>query len=147
MSSVSLHPFDLEPNPACRPGRSCPPTDAAKRRLRLLIEDIVAGVFGVEPEALRKPTRGQARIALARQVAMYIAHVGFSLTLTEVGELFARDRTTVAHACTVVEQRRDDGAFDASVLLLEQIIRAVNVPGVVTGCAGLEDNPLAAAMT
>jgi chromosomal replication initiation ATPase DnaA len=132
MSSQSAHQIDLDTaGTAGWPGLTRP-HDASdtSRRLRLLIEDIVAGVFGVDPEDLRKPTRGQARIALARQVAMYIAHVGFSMTLTEVGELFARDRTTVAHACTVVEQRRDDGAFDASVVLLEQIIRAVNVAGV-----------------
>lgn len=111
---------------------------AEHRRLRALIEDIVAGVFEVAPEQLRQPTRGRARIALARQVAMYIAHVAYARSLTEVGELFDRDRTTVAHACAVVEQRREDAAFDEAVVLLELIIRAVNVPrtGTVGARAG-----------
>jgi hypothetical protein len=94
-------------------------------RLRGLIEDIVSKVFAVEPEQLRRATRGRARIALARQVAMYIAHVGYGLSLTEVGRLFERDRTTVAHACGVVEIRREDPDFDEAVVLLELIVRAV----------------------
>ena len=48
-------------------------------------------------------TRGRPRVAFARQVAMYLAHVAWGLTLTEVGHVFARDRTTVAHACGLVE--------------------------------------------
>jgi chromosomal replication initiation ATPase DnaA len=50
---------------------------------------------------------------------MYLAHVSCGLTLTEVGHLFARDRTTVAHACIVVEDRRDEVPFDRALDLLE----------------------------
>lgn len=100
-------------------------------RLRRLIEDIVADVFDVDALLLRRATRGKARIALARQVAMYIAHIGYGLTLTEVGRMFGRDRTTVAHACNVVEAKRDDVVFDGAVVLLEQIIRAINGSGVL----------------
>ena len=101
--------------------QACRPT-----RLRGLIEDVGSNVFAVEPQQLRRATRGRAKIALARQVAMYIAHVGYGLSLTEVGRLFERDRTTVAHACGVVEIRRDDPDFDEAVVLLELIVRAVN---------------------
>ena len=34
-------------------------------------------------------------------------------------KLFARDRTTVAHACCVIENRRDNAAFDRTIDLLE----------------------------
>jgi hypothetical protein len=37
--------------------------------------------------------------------------------------VFARDRTTVAHACGLVEDRRDDPAFDRSLDLLEGVLR------------------------
>lgn len=77
---------------------------------------------------------------MARQVAMYIAHVGYGLTLTEVGRLFERDRTTVAHACCVVEARRDDKGFDEAVVLLELVIRAINGPIGATG--GKRNGPL-----
>ena len=49
----------------------------------------VAAVFEVGIEELRAPTRGSARAAFARQVAMYLAHVGCGVSLTEVGELRA----------------------------------------------------------
>lgn len=87
--------------------------------VRLAIELAVARVFGVEHEALATVTRGIARVALARQVAMYLAHVGCGLSMTAAGELFSRDRTTVAHACLTVEDRRDDPMFDRALDLLE----------------------------
>ncbi len=94
---------------------------AAERRqqMRLAIELAVTRVFGVDLQALGQISRGVARIALARQVAMYIAHVGCGLTMKEAGELFGRDRTTVAHACLIVENRRDDPMFDRALDLLE----------------------------
>jgi hypothetical protein len=83
------------------------------------IEHAVGRVFGIGGPDLRRATRGRARVALARQVAMYLAHVGCGLSLTETGRLFDRDRTTVAHACGVIEDRRDDPLFDRVLDLLE----------------------------
>ncbi|MFN0218063.1 MAG: helix-turn-helix domain-containing protein [Hyphomicrobium sp.] len=82
------------------------------------IESMVTEVFGVQAGSLTRRERGVRPIALARQVAMYIAHVNFGLTMTEVGRLFRRDRTTVAHACLRVEIRRDDALFDRALDLL-----------------------------
>lgn len=86
---------------------------------REAIEHAVGQVFGIAGRDLRRATRGRARVALARQVAMYLAHVGCGLSLTETGRLFDRDRTTVAHACGVIEDRRDDPLFDRVLDLLE----------------------------
>ena len=55
---------------------------------------------------------------------MYLAHVGLGLSYTDAGRLFGRDRTTVAHACRLVEERREDPRFDASLDYLEQTLRA-----------------------
>lgn len=85
----------------------------------MVIELAVTQVFGVEHAALGGGKRGLAHIAEARQVAMYLAHVACGLTLTDVGRLFGRDRTTVAHACAVVEDKRDDEDFDRALDLLE----------------------------
>ena len=49
---------------------------------------------------------------------MYLAHVCCGMTLTEVGAMFGRDRTTVAHACLRVEYRRDDPSFDRALDVL-----------------------------
>ncbi|MDZ4790179.1 MAG: helix-turn-helix domain-containing protein [Hyphomicrobiales bacterium] len=95
---------------------------------RAVLEHAVASAFGVSREDLLAPTRRQAPIAFARQVAMYLAHVGYSLTFTQIGELFSRDRTTVAHACSLVEDMRDDDALDHTLSALEKAIRAATQP-------------------
>lgn len=84
------------------------------------ISMIVASAFGTEADAIFAPTRSRARTALARQVAVYLAHVIGSKTYTEIGEVFGRDRTTAAHACRVVEDHRDDPCFDRMLEQLEQ---------------------------
>jgi chromosomal replication initiation ATPase DnaA len=89
----------------------------------------VALAFEMPADALRGPTRGNAQVALARQAAMYLAHVVCGLTLTQAGEMFARDRTTVAHACTLVELRREDPNFDNAIDLLESIVILMTGPG------------------
>jgi chromosomal replication initiation ATPase DnaA len=65
------------------------------------------------------PTRGAPDAAYARQVAMYLAHIGFALSFETIGRVFNRDRTTVAHACRVVEDGRDDVKLDRRVAALE----------------------------
>jgi len=90
--------------------------------LRLAIDHAVSSVFGVGFLDLMDPNRGPARVSLARQTAMYLAHTIGQLSLTDVGEMFSRDRTTVAHACAVVEDRRDDPHFDRAPILLERAV-------------------------
>jgi chromosomal replication initiation ATPase DnaA len=93
--------------------------------VRPVIDPAVAAVFEVDIRELRMPTRGSPRTAFARQVAMYLAHVVSGLSLTEVGTLFARDRTTVAHACSVVEDSRDDPDLDGRLEHLERAVAAL----------------------
>jgi hypothetical protein len=54
---------------------------------------------------------------------MYLTHVGLGLSLSAVARLFGRDRRTVAHACAVVEDRRDAAALDRTLSLLEGALR------------------------
>jgi chromosomal replication initiation ATPase DnaA len=92
------------------------------RQMRLAIELAVTRVFDVDHRALEQVSRGIAKVALARQVAMYLAHVGCGLSLTAAGSLFGRDRTTVAHACLIVEDRRNNLVFNHAVDLLEWMV-------------------------
>jgi chromosomal replication initiation ATPase DnaA len=87
------------------------------RHIHKLTEQCVTTVLGVTPAALRSRCR-MAEISLGRQIAMYLAHVAFGLSLTQVGQLFGRDRTTVAHACSVVEDLRDDATLDRALTVL-----------------------------
>lgn len=60
-----------------------------------------------------------------RQISMYVCHVVLQISLTDIGLAFGRDRTTVSHACNVVEDRRDDPAFDDFVSSVERVITFV----------------------
>ncbi len=94
------------------------PEALRRRQARLAIELAISNVFGIATECLWTGTRGVRDIAEARQVAMYLAHVCCRMSLTEVGAMFRRDRTTVAHACLKVEYRRDDPSFDRALDVL-----------------------------
>ncbi len=80
---------------------------------------IVAEAFDICALDLAGATRGCAKVALARQAAMYLARVSFGLTLSQAASLFERDRTTAAYACRVIEDRRDDPGFDALLAAIE----------------------------
>lgn len=81
-----------------------------------------AKAFGIRSCDLDSRTRKQADIAFARQIAMYIAHVRLGLNLGEVGRVFQRDRTTVGHACRLIEDRRDDEELDFLINCLERAV-------------------------
>ena len=83
------------------------------------IEALVSAALGIGLAELRASGRGRAAAAFARQTAMYLAHVHFGLTLSQVGRNFGRDRTTVAHACARVEDSRDDPKFECVLDCLE----------------------------
>lgn len=71
-------------------------------------------------------TRRDRRAAChARQISMYVCHVALGVPQADVGFAFGRDRSTVGHACHMVEDRRDDPAFDDLVAAVERIVVAV----------------------
>ncbi len=86
------------------------------------IETLVSAALGIRLAELRARTRGRAAAAFARQTAMYLAHVHFGLSLSQVGRVFGRDRTTVAHACARVEDFRDDPKVDRILACLESVL-------------------------
>jgi chromosomal replication initiation ATPase DnaA len=115
---------DPAPRPSRRLSRCAP--HLTHQHQRRILEHIVAPPFAVGRAALWARTRGRPPEALARQVAMYLAHVGLGVSLSEVARLFGRDRRTVAHACALVEDRRDAVAFDRALDLLEGALRLVS---------------------
>jgi chromosomal replication initiation ATPase DnaA len=98
--------------------------DAARARLAC---HMAAYAMGAEGDLLTEE-RGAARTARARQVAMYLTHVAFGMSLHRVAVAFGRDRSTVAHACHLMEDRRDDAAFDDLMSALEASLRAAPPP-------------------
>lgn len=81
---------------------------------------IVASAFGFTTCEMFHHTRSRAPVAGTRQLAMYMMHVVLGRNLTDVGRFFGRDRTTVAYACSRIEDMRDDVKFDEKITNLEQ---------------------------
>lgn len=86
--------------------------------------------LGAPSAAILGDARGSAEVAFARQVAMYLCHIAFELSLARVAVAFGRDRSTVAHACHMIEDRRENDTFDAWIGALEIMLRAAPAPGV-----------------
>lgn len=104
-----------------RPDEHATTLDVARARLA---QYTVAFAFGAAPDELLARTRRSKDVAFARQVAMYLCHVAFGMSLGRVALAFGRDRTTVAHGCQRIEDRRDDPDFDAHIDSLEQFLSA-----------------------
>lgn len=106
---------------------TCPSTPPATTRRSPIsakrichgVAELAAAEFGLDAAAMMSSTRGAPRAAYVRQVAMYLAHVGFALSFEAIGRSFGRDRTTVSHACRVVEDSRDDTKLDRRLAGLE----------------------------
>jgi hypothetical protein len=64
-------------------------------------------------------------VSHVRQIAIYVCHVVLQLKMSEIAIAFGVDRTTVGHACARVEDRRDDGGYDALVGAIERVISHV----------------------
>lgn len=85
--------------------------------------ELCCGAYQVSIYEMMQAARSRADAAYARQVAMYLAHVVGRLTFSEVSTAFERDRSTVGHACHMVEDRRDEPTFDQEIERLEDRYR------------------------
>jgi chromosomal replication initiator protein len=92
------------------------PAAKARPRQRTVeeIQAVTCDAFGVTLEEMRSPSRA-AKIAWARQVAMYLARELTDDTLPAIGKAFGRNHTTVLHACkrTAVRMASDRSAYEA----------------------------------
>lgn len=93
-----------------------------------LAKDIAAYALSVERALLDDPKRGPSSAAFARQVAMYLMHTAYGFSLNRIAIAFRRDRSTVAHACRLIEDNRDDFAFDEWLEALENVLRQAPEP-------------------
>jgi Bacterial dnaA protein helix-turn-helix len=123
-SSVQLPSENASATPPSSPERTCH-----------WVAFCVARDFGMDMAALFAPTRGAPRAAFARQIAMYLAHTGFEQSFETISRIFDRDRSTVSHACHVVEDGRDDIWLDCRLQALDLFCR--------TGLEALEASRIA----
>jgi hypothetical protein len=104
---------------ACSTSRFSPPRPVAG-----LSAAAAAAVAGVPAVMIAAPTRCQAPVARARQLAVYLHHVALGGSLSACARQFARDRATVRHACGRIEDLRDDPRFDLCAGRLETALAA-----------------------
>lgn len=96
-----------------------------------LAAGLASYALGIKTNDILNVGRGTIETVRARQVAMYLAHVGFGMSLARVADAFSRDRSTVAHSCHIIEDRRDDPEFDA---WLETLELGIGVLSPLGGC-------------
>ena len=103
--------------------QSLPTTDRGRgvscRFVQMLADEMVA-LAGDRIQLRRDCRRTRCH---TRQIAMYVCHVALQIPQSDVGAAFGKDRSTVGYACSVVEDRRDNRAFDHFVSALERITR------------------------
>lgn len=107
-------------------GTSPRPLTAERRLLCMIVRQLTEELLrstGLESD--QDP--GRRATSHVRQVAMYVCHVAYSMPMGEVAEAFGRDRSTVGHACRMVEDRRDDRAYDTFVAIVERMASAVHL--------------------
>lgn len=86
---------------------------------------LVGYALGLKTEAILSGDRGKPVHSRARHIAMYLAYAGLGLSLSRLSAAFRRDRSTIARACRIVEDYREDTDFDTWIEQLCLGLRSV----------------------
>ena len=86
---------------------------------------VAAFALGLKSQEVLASGRGTPAVSFARQVAMYLCHVGLGMSLAQIARALDRDRSTVAHGCHTIEDRREQADFDEWIDQVEQGLRAI----------------------
>ncbi|SCW79280.1 helix-turn-helix domain-containing protein [Ancylobacter rudongensis] len=105
----------------------------------LIAARLAADATAIPLPLVLHPRRLDRRCASARALAMYLAHVGLGLPMSRVAAGFGRHRSTVAHACRRIEERRESAGWDRWVAALEDDARRLSPPvgAVGIGAGGI----------
>lgn len=90
-------------------------------RFRFVVR-LVAFATNIPVNRINSPERGSTDVSRARHLAMYLLHTKLSLPFSEIARQFGRDRTTIAHACSAIEDLRDIPERDDFVADLETML-------------------------
>jgi chromosomal replication initiation ATPase DnaA len=105
------------------PGSPLPASTPLPKRSQAALCGAAAAASLAIPQGEIAASRGTQRVARARQIAIYLTHVGFGLNYTHLGGAFGRDRTTIRHACFRIEDAPDDFSPDRALSILEAALR------------------------
>ncbi len=90
-------------------------------KIEQIISEVARNYSIQETDILSR--RKTANIALARQVAMYIAKETTELSYKSIGESFNKDHTTVLYACREIEKKIKQDPFEKEII--EEIIKNI----------------------
>lgn len=90
---------------------------------------LVAYALGLKAEVVLSEERGNPVHARARHIAMYLTHTACGMSLARVARAFGRDRSTISHACRIIEDYREDADFDIWIEQLSSGIQSVVLLG------------------
>jgi chromosomal replication initiation ATPase DnaA len=93
------------------------------QRVRML----AARFCGVAARELELVERPGSQMALARQLAMYLANRVYRLSHAQTAAMFGRERDAASYACRRIEALREDPRFDWQVFEVETLLRAAEV--------------------
>ncbi|SIR16563.1 dnaA protein helix-turn-helix [Rhizobium sp. RU20A] len=123
---VSPHRCAVVPEPCACTSLETPTLTAALKRARdarcRMVRSLTVEMLALSADRVRLRRDSACKV---RQIAMYVCHVTLRMPMVEVGLGFGRDRTTVSHACNVVEDRRDEPHFDALISAIERVATLV----------------------
>ena len=100
-------------------------------RVAAFLAHLVAETMDVDADRLLSRERGVRQVSRGRQIAMYLMHTSLSASHNQVARAFARDRSTVAHACRSIEDARDDPVIERRLGVLEAMLEPI-APCLVT---------------
>lgn len=89
-----------------------------------LAANAVALEFGIATTDImdQEGKRGPRTVAFARQIAIYLCRTVFNINTARVGRVFNRHPTSVAYACEVVEDSREDPRMNEHISRLEEFL-------------------------
>jgi chromosomal replication initiation ATPase DnaA len=88
---------------------------------------MAASALGTSLDEVLSGNRG-IKVMFTRQVALYLTAAGFGMSYSRAAAAFGCDPSTVAHACRVIEDKREEPDFDRWLNALEAA--AVNSPAL-----------------
>jgi chromosomal replication initiation ATPase DnaA len=86
---------------------------------------LVGYALGLKVQKILAADRGAPAYCRARHIAMYLAYAGLGMSLARASSAFGRDRSTIARACRIVEDYREDADFDTWIEQLCVGLRSV----------------------
>lgn len=100
-----------------------PPDFRRDRLAAAFVTSLVGLTMDIPAQDIASRRRTTVAASRGRQMAIYLAHVVLAWPLWRVAAAFGRDRSTASHAVHVIEDLRDDAAFDTLLSELEACIR------------------------